>query len=271
MKENQNGCVNNYSSPYLLSRLTFTEIEREIVRFPALVLPLGGSEPYGPGATLGLASACSEAIAATLSRRYGMLMAPTLHYGCSTSYSAFGGAVGMKPRTLTNTLCEILRHFRRQGIGLVLILDPLLGNGPAMDETVNRLKKWDRNLQVVTFEVQREEHIKTFIGSRCAIDEFGRGEVAMLCLASYIDPSLVRTDTTEGRELAASTPELYRKWRRRGADPQQFRSLFPDGSPGRWDCIHDSGIGEELFEYILKLIDESIAPFLPPLRAIPDT
>jgi creatinine amidohydrolase/Fe(II)-dependent formamide hydrolase-like protein len=267
VKGDQNGRCNDYSPPYLLSRLTFAEIEREIVRFPAVVLPPGGSEPYGPRAALGLASACSEAIASALSRRYGMLMAPTLHYGCSTPYSAFGGAAGMKPRTLTNILCEILRRFRRQGICFVVIIDPLLDNGPALDETVNRLKKWDRNLRVVTFGLQREERVQAFIGRRCTINEFGRSEFVMLALASHIDPRLVRVDTAPGREIAVSTQELYRKWRRRGADPQQFRLFFPDASTGMGGCTYDSKIGGELLEFIIALIDETIAPLLSPLCA----
>jgi creatinine amidohydrolase/Fe(II)-dependent formamide hydrolase-like protein len=271
MKGDQIGGGNDYSTPYLLSRLTFAEIEREIVRFPAVVLPLGGSEPYGPGAALGLASACSETIASALSRRYGMLMAPTLHYGCSTPYSAFGGAVGMKPRTLTNALCEILRRFRRQGIGLVVIIDPLLDNGPALDEAVKRLKKWDQNLQIVTFGLQREERVRAFIGRRCTIkNEFGRSEFVMLSIASHIDPRLVRVDTAREKKIAASTEELYRKWRRRGADPQQFRKLFSDGSTGMGGCTHDSEIGRELLECIVAMIDETIAPLLPSLRAVPE-
>jgi creatinine amidohydrolase/Fe(II)-dependent formamide hydrolase-like protein len=265
MKGDQNGCGNDYSTPFLLSRLTFPEIERKIARFPALLLPLGGIEPYGAGAALGLASACSEAVASVLSRRHEMLLAPTLHYGCSTPYSDFGGATGMKLRTLTNALCEILRRFRRQGFDSMVIIDPLLDNGPALDEAVNRLKRWDRKLRIVTFGLQREESVKAFIRRRSTIKEFGRSEFAMLSLASYINPRLVQDDTDGGKEMADSTQELYRKWRRRGADPQQFRSLFPDGSAGSGGCRYDSEIGRELFEYIITLIDETIAPLLPPL------
>ena len=262
MKGDQNGCSTDCPI-HLLSRLTFGEIEREIARFPAMVLPLGGSEPYGSEGALGIASACSEAVAAALSRRHAMLMAPTLHYGCSTPYTAFGGAAGVNPRTFTNALCEILRRFRRQGIELVVIIDPLFDNGPAIDKAVNRLKKWDRNLHILIFGLQRDERLRAFIARRSGLWGPGRSEFAMLSLASCIDPGLIR-GTGAGRENGASAnPERYNRWRRRGADPEQFRALFPEGTVTGAGGRYDADTGRELFQYGMTLLDETIAPFLP--------
>jgi creatinine amidohydrolase/Fe(II)-dependent formamide hydrolase-like protein len=262
MTEDQNGCGTDCPS-HLLSRLTFVEIEREIARFPAVVLPLGGTEPYGSEGALGIASSCSEAIAAELSRRHAMLQAPVLHYGCSTPYTAFGGAAGVKPRTFTNTLCEILRRFRRKGIELVVIIDSLFDNGPAIDEAVGRLKKWDRNLHVVTFGLQREERLRAFIARRSTVGEPGRSVAAMLSLAAYIDPGLVRGSGAGIEKVPSVKPERYTKWRRRGADPEQFRALFPDGTVTDGGSRYDADAGGELFEYSLALLEETVAPFLP--------
>ncbi len=196
-----------------------------------------------------------------------MLLAPVLHYGCSTPYSAFGGAAGLKPRTLANALCEILRRLRRQGIGRVVIIDPLFDNGPALEEATARLKKWDRNLLIVTFALQRDARVRAFIGRRCTINEPGRSEFAMLSMASYIDPGLVRTgEAGERKDRPVSKPDLHKKWRRRGADPEQFRALFPDGSTGGEECSPDSAIGRELFEYISAALDETVASLIPPPR-----
>jgi hypothetical protein len=43
--------------------------------------------------------------------------------------------------------------------------------------------------------------------------------------------------------------------------------MFPDASTGMGGCTYDSKIGGELLEFIIALIDETIAPLLSPLCA----
>jgi creatinine amidohydrolase/Fe(II)-dependent formamide hydrolase-like protein len=257
---NPYGCNNDLSSPYDISRLTFKEIEQEINRFPALVLPLGGCEPYGSGMPLGLPSRCSEAIALALSCRRRMLMAPALQYGCSTSFSAFGGTTGIKPRTLMNLLCEILRQFSRQGIRFVVIIDPLMDNGPALDEAKRRVTGSDRNLHIILIRLQQDERIVSFVRRRWGFPTGGRNEGVMRALGAFAGLNAAQSQNCGKKAIPTGWEERYRTWRRRGGDPQQLRKLFPEGCTEEAGGADDPEIGREIFEYIGAIIDESLAP-----------
>ena len=224
---NPYGCNNDLSSPYHISRLSFKEIEQEIRRLPAVVLPLGGSEPSGSDMPLGLPSRCSEAIALALSCRHRMLMAPTLNYGCSTPYSAFGGAVGVKPRTLTNLLCEILRQFCRQGVRFVVIIDPLWDNGPALEEAMRRAAASDRNLHVILICLQRDARIVSFIKRRCGEQSGERCEEAMRALGAFCGLRAAYRQNQGKRESAPGLKERCRTVASQGGRPADVPFFIP--------------------------------------------
>jgi creatinine amidohydrolase/Fe(II)-dependent formamide hydrolase-like protein len=254
-KENTQTC-------YDISRLTFREVERELSRLPALILPLGGCEPYGESGALGVASACAGSLGMALSDRRRMLLAPTLGYGCSTPYGAFGGCAGVKPRTQTNILCETVRRWRRQGFEAIVLIDALYDNSEAVDLAVQRLKVSDPDLAVVVFSLQRDKRVRAFVGRQVQGKEPGRTEYGLLSLAAFVDPGLVRK--IDNSDIARPQPdaERYRTWRKRGADPQQYRKLFPTASASGERNRFDADFGRELFGFILQLLDEAVEPLL---------
>ena len=253
-----------------LSHLTCSEVEHEVARFPALLVPLGGCEPWARCGALGVASACAEAVAETLSSRNRILLAPTLPYGCSTSYGAFEGSSGLKPRTFENLLCETIRLWRGQGFRLFIIVDGLFDNFAAVEGAVRRLRKDTPKASIEYFSLQRNERIRAFMNTRFPGKEPGRAESGMLSLAAFIDPTLVRAhDSLSGAHgksrQAPPDGETFRRWKKRGGDPQQFRKLFPAASTCEQPGRYDADFGRELFGFILRLIEESIAPFLAEL------
>jgi creatinine amidohydrolase/Fe(II)-dependent formamide hydrolase-like protein len=257
---------NLYSTPYALSRLTFREIARERERLGALILPLGGCEPYADLGSMGVASACAEALGAAVSAKLRLLLAPTLAYGCSTPYRAFEGAAGVKPRVLTNFLCETIRGWYLQGFSSVIIIDALADNGEAVDCALQRLKSSDPNRTAVLLSLQRDERIRAFIGNHVPGKELGRTEFGMLSMASFIDPGLVRK-VEEDVQRSLPDPQRFRTWRKRGADPQQFRKIFPQASASSIAHRYDPDFGKVLFEYILQLLIETATPFFAPLHS----
>jgi creatinine amidohydrolase/Fe(II)-dependent formamide hydrolase-like protein len=250
--------------PCLLSRLTFGEAEQEIRRTGALIVPLGGCEPYSSCGSLGAASACAEALASALSATAGIPVAPVLHYGCSTPYGAFGGTAGVKPRTLTNIVCESLRLWYLQGFRKFVLIDALYENSEALDLAAARMKNSNPDSAVMLFSLQRDERIRAFIAGRMAAKEHGRTEYGILSLAAFIDPALVRVAAPAASRVGGADPDRFRVWRKRGADPQQFRKHFPDCSGPAYNGRYDADFGRELFDYILKLMEETVAPAVRP-------
>jgi creatinine amidohydrolase/Fe(II)-dependent formamide hydrolase-like protein len=239
------------------SCLTFREIEQEISRCPALILTLGGCEPYGAAGTLGTASACAGALAGALAEKLKILCAPALDFGCSTAYSAFGGTATVKPRTMTNILCETIRRWQMQGFRTVIIIDGLFDNSEAVNTALLRLKNSDPEMNIVSFSLQRDERVRAFIGRHGRGKEPGRTEFGILSLAAFIDKTLVRP-VLKKQAASAAGMERYVTWRKRGADPQQFRKLFPDCSVSDTARVYDPVFGKKLFNFIVQLLVDTV-------------
>jgi creatinine amidohydrolase/Fe(II)-dependent formamide hydrolase-like protein len=243
-----------------IARLTFSEIELEIARLPALIFPLGGCEPYASFGTLGIASAVAEALARELSRRMNMLVSPTLAFGNSTGFMSFGGTAGVKPRTLTNALCETVRMWYFQGVKTVVIIDALLDNREAVDLARKRLAVSHPGNETVVFALQRDERVLDFIKKSVPGDEAYRAEFAMLSMAAGIDSELVRdADGAAAGKSWNGSPERFKTWRKKGGDPEQFRKIAPDCSCSGAAHAYRAEFGKELFEFIVSLAEETVA------------
>jgi creatinine amidohydrolase/Fe(II)-dependent formamide hydrolase-like protein len=249
-------------SPHAISHLTFPEIERTIARVPALILPLGGCEPYADFGALGIPSACVDTLAQAFSSKSGIMVAPTLTYGCSTPYSAFGGTAGIKPRTLANILCEIVRRWHRQGISMLVVIDGVFDNREPVGQALRRLEKSCPALKVAVLSLHSDERIRAFTALRQSGKELFRAEYGMVSMAAFIDPAQVREPERERSEKPLEPPERYRTWRKRGSDPDRFRKLSPTCSLSAIAPMYDADFGGELFGYILHLLDEIVAPFV---------
>jgi creatinine amidohydrolase/Fe(II)-dependent formamide hydrolase-like protein len=250
-------------SPLNLSRLTYCEVEQEIKRLPVLIVPLGGCEPWGRFGTFGVASACAEALANALSEKMRVLCAPMLGLGCSTPFMSFGGTAGVKPRTLTNSICETVRMWFFQGFTTIVAIDALSENSEAFELAKSRLKTSHPDHAVVLFSLQKDARVRAFIAGHTPGQELGRTEYGMLSMAAWIDPGLVR-ETEKENVLAIKTDAgRFRQWHKRGADPEQFRKLFPDGSSSNIAAGFSADFGRVLFEYILKLLEENAASLKP--------
>jgi len=243
-------------SPLNLSRLTWAEVEKEILRLPAVILPLGGLEPYGRLGGLGIASACAEALANALSEKMKLLCAPVLSFGCTIPYRSFGGSAGIKSRTLTNILCETIRGWFMQGFKAIIIIDMLTENGEALDLAVQRLKTSNPDCSILVFSIQKDRQGRGFIAGEMPGQELGRTERGMLSLAAWIDPALVREGAKEGVPEIPPDAERFKKWHKRGADPEQFRKYFPGASGSAPGKHYSADFGKRLFGYILEILEE---------------
>ena len=257
----------NTVQPYLrLSHLTFREVEKEIARCPALILPLGGCEPCGECGTLGTASAVVEALATALSSKLHLLWLRRSRLAVQRPTAHSGGA-GVKPRTLTNILCETGRQWYGQGFRTVILLDGLFDNGEAVDKALRRLKNIKPEMKIFAFAFQRDERVRAFIGQHIQGKEYGRTEYGLSSLAACIDPGLVRQP--QKNQTAAIAPDLkcFDTWRKRGADPERYRKLFPSAFAGSRTFPFDAAFGKELFDFILQLLVAAVAPLLAPDRS----
>jgi len=204
-----------------VDHLTFGQVSELLAARPSVILPLGGCEPFGDIGPIGIETLCVERIAAEVSTKCDILVAPTLPFGCSTPFISFPGAAGLKPRTFTNMLFEIMHAYVLQGTKNIFLISAAPFNEAPALEAVGRINKKYNGINAVLFD------INTII--RTNVDHnTDRADMALLSMAAYLEPANINTSGININRKSV-TPDQYRTWKKRGADPQKLRKLFPDG------------------------------------------
>ena len=63
-----------------------------------LVVPVGGCEQFGPHLPIGAGTVVAESLVDDLSREFGVLRAPTVHYGVNVPTTVpYAGTASLKP------------------------------------------------------------------------------------------------------------------------------------------------------------------------------
>lgn len=126
--------------PNLLGDLSWVEVQRLAGRTTLAVLPIGAVEQHGPHLPLLVDSIIVEAIAAEVSARTGVAVAPTLTYSSSQGHSRwFPGTLALSPHTTERALEEIGGWLANAGFTRLLLLNGHLGNTGALWNAVDNL------------------------------------------------------------------------------------------------------------------------------------
>ncbi|MCL2218461.1 MAG: 2-amino-4-hydroxy-6-hydroxymethyldihydropteridine diphosphokinase [Chitinispirillia bacterium] len=256
-----------------IERLTHLQIRRHIEKSPAVILPLGGCEPFGGAGEVGAESACVLEVARELSQRCKILVAPLIPLGCSSPFIAFSGAAGVKPRTFVNMLCEVLNAYVFQGISRIFLVSAAPFNREPAAEALRRVEEKHRGaVKTAFFDLNT---VLCGDGGR----DFDRDDGLILSVLSYIRhksngidgiPNAILDDAPcmggrprqpeiAGINVKNVDPNQYKTWKRRGRDPQKFRAICPDGlilSPDNNEIT--PACGKEYFDRIVNAIHEKI-------------
>lgn len=96
--------------------LPWTDVARHLESDRRLLFPVGACDPYGAHLPLGAATLVAEALVADLSREFGVLRAPTLHYGVNLpAEQLLAGGASLVPKTLHRALNELVASWAAQG------------------------------------------------------------------------------------------------------------------------------------------------------------
>ncbi len=248
-----------YQYPLHLFDMNFGEISRHIQRCPSLIVPVGSLEPVGLYGGIGLLSCCAEVLAEALSSKLKVLMAPVIHYSCTTAFKSFEGCAGIRERTLINLLTETCRDWIFQGFRNILLINVSSENDDALGSAVKRLNSGAEKVKF--FSLQSDLRITDRLTHYRAIKELGRSEYLILSLAKYLFSDMLR-DGHHDRGHSLPDVKQFQNWKKRGKDPQLFRKMFPLGSTSELIAGVDIEIGRELFDFIIKTLEDEFTPFL---------
>ena len=101
---------------YAIADLPWTEVAAHLQHDRRLIVPVGACDQSGPHLPVGAGTCVAEALARDLSQEFGVLRAPTLHYGVNLpGEQAYAGTAALRAKTLHRALNELLAAWAAQG------------------------------------------------------------------------------------------------------------------------------------------------------------
>ena len=239
-----------------IDTLAFPVIEELIRANPLLVVPIGGLEPLGRDLPLGTTNLITQHLADRVGAACGALVAPVIGYGATVPSMSFGGVGGVKGRHLETFLVDLLRCWTFQGVRRFVLLDGTIDNAEPVERAARRHLRLHPACTVTPLCWQTHPDVRRLLAEAGAGDSFGRCERALRALGR--SASGVREG---GGDAPAKRPvpdkSRWTAWRRRGRDPEKYRSLYPDARTSTGEC--EGCATEELFGRIAAVVAASIA------------
>lgn len=101
---------------YAISDLPWTDVAAHLRHDRRLIVPVGACDQSGPHLPVGAGTCVAEALARDLSLEFGVLRAPTFHYGVNLpGEEAYAGTAALRAKTLHRALNELLAVWASQG------------------------------------------------------------------------------------------------------------------------------------------------------------
>ncbi len=108
---------------HAIDELSWIDVAAHLAHDPRLIIPVGALEQHGPHLPLGSNVLIARSLAVDLSRTFGALRAPTIHYGVNASGErAFAGTASLSQKTLHRALNELLDSWEAHGVGEFVLI-----------------------------------------------------------------------------------------------------------------------------------------------------
>ena len=154
-------------STFYSAKMTWGEIHDVIAVTPAIILPIGPTEPCSEYGTMGASALSCFALANKLSEKKKILLSPVVPFGYSIAYRAFDGCGVLSAKTLTSLLIDLLKSWRCQHIRTFIIIDGGSDNSCMVKEAERRnIRPQSRN-KVLCSNWHHMSEVRSFIAAAC--------------------------------------------------------------------------------------------------------
>lgn len=197
---------------YLLSKMTWPEIEERLKESNIAIVPVGSTEQHGPALPLDndhfAAVQFATMTAERLWDKVKVVVTPPIAFGFSSHHMGFKGTITLRESTLTDVIVDICTSLATHGFKKIILINGHGGNAIAIgnalhllqgkiDAQVFNIDWWvfasDKILEVVTRPVfhacDMETSVSMYLGQRVLedrlIDEPGKSPVP-----GYVEPDL---------------------------------------------------------------------------------
>lgn len=232
------------SEPLRLADLTWREAVRHLREDPRLLVPVGVLLQHGPHLPLGTDTLVVTRLAEEISRREGVLVAPTLPYGAGSERDGeYGGSAPLRGKTLHRILNELVAAWESHGVEEFVLLTTH-GYGPHLQAMATVASERARVRAVDVHAVDLSDFLETHHGGEHA------GELATSLLL-HLAPEKVRREEMEDLDLPVEVVGQLRV----GEEP-----VPPPGSPGVVGRPSRASAekGRAVFEYLVEFLGERV-------------
>jgi len=230
-----------------IDRLPWPEVRRCIARNPRLLLPVGALDQHGPHLPLGTGTIIADHVASELSRRLGILRAPTFAYGVNLRGSGrFPGTAGLRRKTLHRAVNEIFASWEDHGVTEFLVVTASRSE-PHIDALLMALTSEARTTVIDLFALDVSEHRS----GGAEPEHAGEIETSLLL---HIRPDLVRPDAVRDAPLG---PRAVRRYvgGRPLTPPESTGGVI--GSPSQADARRGEAILHSWLDQVTALVEAS--------------
>jgi creatinine amidohydrolase/Fe(II)-dependent formamide hydrolase-like protein len=250
--------INMSLSPYYSIKMTWGEIHDLLIVTPAIILPLGQTEPCTEFGTMGASALSCFALANKLSEKKKMLLSPIIPFGYSIAFRTFDGCGTLAAKTLTALLIDLLKSWVSQHIFTFIILNSISDNNCMVNEATQRIISRNPETRFCILNWHQMSEVRSFIASACSGNEYGRSEYGILSMAAYLDRSFVRQPSSPKKNNVIADQKAYQRWQKTGRDPEKFRKLFPDSQTSSIAHKFNAQFGQELFFHISDKFEKTL-------------
>jgi creatinine amidohydrolase/Fe(II)-dependent formamide hydrolase-like protein len=229
---------------YAVADLPWTEVAAHLATDRRMIVAVGNCDQHGPHLPMGAATAVAEALAADLSREFGVLRAPTLHYGVNVpSERDYPGGAGVSGKTLHRGLNELVADWTCQGVSEFIFITAST-HDPHVESVATVRAEGARVRVVQALSVDLAQFLDGEKGPEHA------GEV-LTSLLLHLRPAAVRMDRARDFVLGA---ELVKR-----CMSPAGRAL-PEESPGvvGEPTLATAEKGKRMYEHILQKIRNKV-------------
>lgn len=176
------------------SQRTWSELPQDLASVrAAAMLPVGATEQHGPHLGCGVDAVLAERLCAAAAERTGVLMLPTLPYGCSLGHSRrWPGTIAVQPTTLIELVAEIGDWAYYSGVRRLFIVNTHVTNAAPLRCALEVLRARHDELMVALFDsATLSERVRDFHVADGADWHANRAETALMLA---IAPELTRPE-----------------------------------------------------------------------------
>ena len=202
--------------PLHLKVLTPAAVRAALARDSRLLVPVGTCEQHGPHLPLGCDTIIVERLADDLSGGFGILRAPTIHYGVNTATKRpYPGNASVRRKTLHRWMNDLLGSWEQCGVDAFIILTAH-GHDPHQEALSTLRTRRARIFTVDVFALDFTGYLEDLNGST-------HGGELDTSLMLHLAPQLVRMDQAQDFVLTE---------RQAARDRRGGRGNVPALSPG---------------------------------------